>query len=229
MLEPPCLCIINMTSIMLILCPNLMQNPHEAKMAFEIICYSYGVRFLHYHVYNFMFDTKKFKEACNTAKQTLSFYGINAHNQNGKDENIIKDVTTGARTDLLHSYHHWPNAIHASLWTSAIKNCSNLRNSIPANFKPKTYHRRNKIPYSCDSFPLSALSGPKVESNLDHFHPFGSPVYVLENSLQSSKSHNKCIDISINCLSSPSVFVVCFNSYHSVLCQCQPYLVLGIK
>ena len=161
MLEPPCLCIINMTSIMLILCPNLMQNPHEAKMAFEIICYSYGVRFLHYHVYNFMFDTKKFKEAWNTSKQTLSFCDINAHNQNGKDENIIKDVTTRARTDLLRSDHHWPNAIHASLWTSAIKNYSNLRNSIPANFKPKTYHRRNKTSVLYDLYPLSILSCSK--------------------------------------------------------------------
>ena len=176
-----------------------------------------------------MFDTKKFKEAWNTAKQTLSFYGINAHNQNGKDENIIKDVTTRARTDLLRSDHHWPNAIHASLWTSAIKNYSNLRNSIPANFKPKTYHRRNKISSTYHYYPLSALSVPKIESNLDHFHIFGSPVYVLEDSLQSGKSHNKCIDISRKCISSPYVFVVCFNSYHRVLCQCQPHLVLGIK
>ena len=33
-----------------------------------------------------------------------------------------------------------------------------------------------------------------MEANLDQSHPFVSPVYVLENSLQSKKSHNKWSD-----------------------------------
>ena len=123
-----------------------------------------------------MFDTNKFKEACNTEKQTLSFFSINAHNQNGKYEDRIKDVTTVSRTNLLRSDHHWPDAIHASLRTSAIKNYSNLRNSIPNNFKPKTYYIWNKISSTYESSPLSTFSGTKVESNLDYFHLFGSPV-----------------------------------------------------
>jgi hypothetical protein len=41
---------------------------------------------------------------------------------------------------------------------------------------------------------LSRFSGTEVEVNLDHFHPFGSPVYVLKANLQSLKSHNKWED-----------------------------------
>ena len=33
-----------------------------------------------------------------------------------------------------------------------------------------------------------------MKANLDQFHPFGSPVYVMENSIQSKKSHNKWSD-----------------------------------
>ena len=128
---------------------------------------------------------------CNTEKKNLSFCEVNAHHQNGKSENIIKDVTT-----LLHSDHCWPNAIHAFLWLSAIKNYVNLKNSIPTNFKPETYHGRNNLSATYESSLLSIFSGSNIEANLDHFHTFGYPDYVLDNSLQSGKSHNKCINRS---------------------------------
>ena len=137
-----------------------------------------------------MFDIKKFKESLNTW-ETLSFFGVNTHHKNGKAENRIKDVTTGARTALLHAYHLWPNATHASLWTADINIYFNLIKSIPANLKPKNYHGRNKISTTYDYSTLSIFSGSKVETNSDNFHPFGSPVYILGNSLQSGKYHNK--------------------------------------
>ena len=43
---------------------------------------------------------------------------------------------------------------------------------------------KKKVPASFDGSPLSKFTGTTVEPNLEHFHPFGSPVYVLENSLQ---------------------------------------------
>ena len=92
-------------------------------------------------------------------------------------------MTTGARTALLHEAHQWPNEMHASLCPAAIKNYANLRNSIPAIFKPETYHGRNKIPLTYDSSPIAQLSAYKVELNLEHFHPFVSPVYVIKTSL----------------------------------------------
>ena len=33
-----------------------------------------------------------------------------------------------------------------------------------------------------------------MEPNLSHFHPFGSPVYVLKEALQSQQAHNKWTD-----------------------------------
>jgi hypothetical protein len=163
----------------------------EAKLAFERVVASYSVTVRHYHSDNGLFDTKAFKASLSKAGQTLSFCGVNVHHQNGKAENRIKDVTTGGRTALLHVAHRWPKAIDASLWPAAIKHYSNLRNSLPTDYKPGAKVGKRKLPDTYDKSPLSRFSGTDVETNLDHFHPFGSPVYVLKASLQALKSHNK--------------------------------------
>ena len=77
----------------------------EAKDAFERLAASHNVRIRHYHCDNGLFDTKSFKESIITARQTISFCGVNAHHQNGKAERHIGDVTTGTRTSLLHASH----------------------------------------------------------------------------------------------------------------------------
>ena len=56
----------------------------EAKLSFEHVCNAHGVRVVHYHANNGLFDTKAFKASVTKAQQTLSFYGVNAHHQNGK-------------------------------------------------------------------------------------------------------------------------------------------------
>jgi hypothetical protein len=168
----------------------------EAKLAFECLSSSHGVTIRHYYSDNGLFHTKAFKNSINKAGQTLSFCGVNAHHQNGKAESRIKDVTTGGRTALLHAAHRWPKAIDASLWPAAIKHYTNLHNSLPTEYNPGQKIGRRKLPDTYEKSPLSRFSGTEIEVNLDHFHPFGSPVYVLKSSLQSLKSHNKWEDRS---------------------------------
>ena len=87
----------------------------EAKLAFERLFSTYNVNISHYHCDNVLFDTKLFRKTVNTANQTLSFCGVNAHHQNGKAEKRIGDITTGTRTSLLHASHRWPTAIDSSV------------------------------------------------------------------------------------------------------------------
>ena len=82
----------------------------------------HGVTIHHYHADNGLFDTFKFKAKVETSNQTISFCEVNAHHQNGKAENRVKDVTIGTRTSLFHADHIWTNAIHSSLWPAAMKN-----------------------------------------------------------------------------------------------------------
>lgn len=172
------------------------ESTVEAKLAFERVCHAYGVQVKHYHADNGLFDTKLFKSSIVKAQQTLSFCGVNAHHQNGRAENRIKDVTQGARTSLLHAAHRWPKAISPALWPSALKHYVNLRNALPSTFIPGAKQGRKKLADRYEGSPISKMSNTEVEPNLKHFHPFGSPVYVLEKSLQSQQSHNKWSDRS---------------------------------
>ena len=168
----------------------------EAKLTFERLAASHGVTIRHYHADNGLFDSKLFKESIQKSHQTLSFCGVNAHHQNGQAESRVKDVTTGARTALLHAAHRWPKAINAALWPSALKHYTNIRNSLPTEFIPGEKQGRKLSPGRYEQSPLSKFTGTEVEPNLDHFHPFGSPVYVLENNLQAHHAHNKWEDRS---------------------------------
>ena len=167
-----------------------------AKLAFERECATHGVSVRHYHADNGLFDTKVFRNSVEKAGQGLTFCGVNAHHQNGKAERKIKEVTEGARTALIHAAHRWPKAIHASLWPAALKHYTNLANSLPSKFTPEIIVNGRKQLAKYEESPLSKMSQVEVEPNLEHFHPFGSPVYVLEESLQAHHSHNKWTDRS---------------------------------
>ena len=118
----------------------------EAELAFERVCNAHGVIVTHYHADNGLFDTKEFKASVTKAQQTLSFCGVNAHHQNSKAEQKIKDVTKGARTSLLHADHRWPKAVSLLMWPAALKNYVNLNNSLPTQFVPGGKEGRRKLP-----------------------------------------------------------------------------------
>ena len=78
----------------------------------------------------------------------------------------------------------------------ALKHYVNLRNNIQYNYNPGGKNGCHKIPDTFTDSPLSKFSCLEIKVNLQHFHPFGSPVYVLEQKLQSQQSHNKWTDRS---------------------------------
>lgn len=168
----------------------------EAKLAFERLASSHGVTINHYHANNGLFDTKAFKEAILRGNQTLSFCGVNAHHQNGKAKRCIQDITIVARTTLQHAVHRWPKAIHVALWPSALKHYINQKNSIPTDFTLESKQGKKLTIAKFEKSPISRFSSTEVEVKLDHFHRFGSPVYVLKQALQSQHAHNKWQDRS---------------------------------
>ena len=104
----------------------------------------------------------------------------------------MRDITENARTSLLHAAHRWPKAIAANLWPQAIKHVVNVRNSLPRPGKTES--------------PLSKFAGTSVQPNLKHFHPFGCPVYILQEPLQTRSPFPKwgeCFRIGILLCHSP--------------------------
>ena len=77
-----------------------------------------------------------------------------------------------------------------------MKNYVNLRNSLPTEFIPGVTVSNRKTADKYERSPLSKFASTGRDIDLSQFHPFGCPVYVLENALQSRHAHNKWQDQS---------------------------------
>ena len=147
----------------------------EAKLAFERYASKFQVQVKSYQADNGRFAENKFMAAIKEAGQTITFCGVNAHFQNAVAERRIRTLQDQARTMLIHAQHRWPKAIDAHLWPYALRVANEVHNSTA------TLGREDfKSP-----FELFAKS--EVTPNLNHFQPFGCPVFVLDNKMQSGK------------------------------------------
>ena len=93
----------------------------EAKRAFEAFSKERGVRIQHYHADNGRFVDNLFIESIKREGQTISYCGVNAHWQNGIAEKRIRDLTEGARKQLLHATSRWSRAITLNLWPYSLR------------------------------------------------------------------------------------------------------------
>ena len=91
--------------------------------------------------------------------------------QDGIAERCILDLAESTHTMLLHAAHRWPETIFSNLWPQALKHATNCRNSLSHNNKEKSL--------------ISFFSQTTMEPNINHFHPFGCLVYILQAPLQN--------------------------------------------
>ena len=151
----------------------------ESKTAWERYARSHGVIVYNYHANNGIFKAKAWVDACHAKEQGLTFAGVGAHHANGKAERRIHELQDMARTMLVHANRRWPQAILAHLWPYALHHANDAINASPSMQDPK---RRS---------PLQLFSGSDVNINQKHWKPFGCPIYVLEDGLQSNKPWHK--------------------------------------
>lgn len=142
-----------------------------AKRAFERYAEEHGVAIKHYHCDNGRFADTGFKEACQQARQELTFCGVNAHFQNGVAERAIRDLQESARKQLLHAKQRWPSAVHLALWPYALRSASVLHNTLPV--------------LDDGTSRLELFSGIRVGVKMRYIHTFACPVFALQNSLAS--------------------------------------------
>lgn len=154
----------------------------EAKLTFETIAANYGIKILHYHADNGRFAENKFRAALTKANQTISFCGVNAHFQNGVAERKIRELQEHSRTMLIHATKRWPSAITANLWPYALRVANAVLNESPSLITGKV--------------PINEFANSNINHNMNHWHTFGCPVYILDNDLQSGKKIDKWSDRS---------------------------------
>ena len=71
------------------------------------------------------------KESIIATNQTISFSGVDAHQQNVIAERMIKTVTYIARSMLLNAMICWTGVITTELWPYAIKLAIDVGNNFP--------------------------------------------------------------------------------------------------
>lgn len=149
----------------------------KAKLEFERLSLSFGVKILRYHTDNGRFVDHAWMNDATAKSQRMSMCGVNAHHQNGVVERRIRQLQDMTRTALLQASILWKDAINTHLWPYAMrKSCEDI-NTVPHHDK--------------DESPLEKYSGVKMLPNLNNNHPFGCPVFVLDASLQSGKKISK--------------------------------------
>ena len=145
-----------------------------AKLAFQAYTRNHGVIIKHYHADNGRFVDNLFIESIKREGQTISYCGVNAYWQNGIAEKRIRDLTEGARKQLLHAKSRWSRAITLNLWPYSLRMQNHLH-QILVNCKT-------------NESPMELFSKVKCKSNLNKEHTFGCPVYALNASLQAGNT-----------------------------------------
>ena len=156
----------------------------EGKESFERYALDIGVTIRAYHADNGIFRANKWVANCFRKGQPLTFAGVNTHHQNGLVERKIKEIQELERTLLIHAAKQWPKCVTTNLWPYTIRMANNILNKT-TSFQDD--QRRT---------PQQVFSGSNVLMNTKHWKPFGYPVYVLENSLQTGHIHHKWTQIS---------------------------------
>ncbi len=92
-----------------------------AKTAFERHASKGGVTIHSYQADNGRFADSGFQQAIKKASQTITFFAVGIHHQNGIVEQRIKELTLILRTIFLHAKRHWPDYITTLMWPFALK------------------------------------------------------------------------------------------------------------
>ena len=166
-----------------------MEETLDTKHAFEQVANQHGV---HIHCDNRHFADRTFIQDIQKACQTISFHGVGAHHQNGITERCIHDITESARMMLLHAAPRWPKTISAHLWPQALKHATNVQNTLPRNNR--------------DASSISLFACTMIKPNVQHFHTFRCPIYVLQAPLQNQNPFpkwNECLQAGIFLCHSP--------------------------
>jgi hypothetical protein len=77
-----------------------------------------------------------------------------------------------ARTMLIHANRQWEMSVNAHLWPYAVRMASNQVTNTP---RMQSLDKKSL---------MQQFAKTKLQTNIKHWHPFGSPVYVLESELQ---------------------------------------------
>ena len=95
----------------------------------------------------------------------ITYYGVNAHFQNGPAEKAIRYLQTISQHMILHAKGRWTKSINLSLWTYVFR---------------IAIHLHKNVPNAADaSSRLEAFLRIDVSPKSSHYHNFGCSAFTL--------------------------------------------------
>ena len=132
---------------------------------------------------NGIFKAKKFMDDIDACDQDITFCGVNAHHQNGVAERHIRTIVEKGRTNFIHAATKWPHALDTELWSYAINYSVYQWNNTPRDdldlLTPE--EKFQGIDPDC-------VSSKYTNNFTRNLHPFGCPVYILDEQLQKGQT-----------------------------------------
>ena len=141
----------------------------KAKIAYEQMSESCGVKIKGYLADNVPFGSKAFMEDVSLKDQSIRFSGVGAHYQNGVAERNIRTVTQLARAMMIHLSIMWPDQANLEVWPFALDQAVYIYNNTP-----KANHRKSPTELFTKSISTN------TSSMLHCLHVFGCSAYVLD-------------------------------------------------
>ena len=145
----------------------------QSLRTFASYAKSFGIRLGTLRADNQPFDSALFRDYVDASDFTdITLSGVGAHHQNAVAERAIGTVTSWARTMLLHSIIHWPDAASLDLWPYAMDYAAMIWNHLPK--------------HDTKLAPIEIFTGSRLPNYdfLHRCHVWGCPTYVLDPKLQ---------------------------------------------
>jgi len=160
-----------------------IETVEANKYSFEHYAASHGVYIHHFHADNGRFADNLFRQAVVRKGQTLSFYGDNAHFQNGVAERRIRELQDHARCMLIHAHRRWPEAITSNLWPYTLRMANSIHNKTPSlKFRQSPSEKFTGTQDLQEPKYFQTLS---TGTHLEHQHMSWTAMLHLERSSQS--------------------------------------------
>ena len=150
-----------------------LESTISGKESLESFCQDCDVTLKKIRADNGRFADTDFMNHVHLRRQSIELCGVGAHHQNSVAERMNRTLTEKSQTILLHAKRLWPEAISVALWPLAILYAAYLYNY-----------------FSFDNdrlAPIEKFCKTKSHTNVFNIHPWGCPVYILDEKLQNGQ------------------------------------------
>ncbi len=148
----------------------------EGKRIFVQLAASHGVKIKAYRADNGTMACHEYVSHVQVNQQNITYFGVNAHEQNGIAERAIRMLCDRARMMLLHAIEKLPDSVTLDLWSFALCMAADIHNATPglSGLSPEEIFTQQKShpdrlldfhTFGCPSLCARAISAARAQNS----------------------------------------------------------------